>query len=469
MINTKVLQRSARALPPGPHGYPLVGILPQVLRNPLDTLTNAARQYGGVVHLGSYRPGRHVILISHPGPLKHVLQERYRSYERSFVEARTGLLLGKSLPLLKGESWFQRRRLLQPVFHTKHIAKFASTMTDKTAAMVEQWRAPATRGEVLDIAFEMSRITRDIIVKIMFGLDLAIDSDETTEIERSLRIAVAYTNYLTFTNPLPLWVPTPRNRAFRQALQTFDRIVYRIIDERRRSVVEQRDLMSLLLEAHDQDTGEGMSDQELRDEVITVFLTGHETTGNALAWTWYLLSLHPVVERRLHAEVDEVLDGRLPVIDDIPRLVYTRMVVMESLRLFPTAWLDSRALQSDEKDEIDGHMIDKKTLIFYSPYVTHRLPELWENPDAFDPERFAPEPMAKLPQFIYIPFGGGPRQCIGNNLALIESQLILATVAQRYSLRLVPGTRVEPQPTVALRPRNGLPMKLLIRGCGRSV
>jgi len=236
--------------------------------------------------------------------------------------------------------------------------------------------------------------------------------------------------------------------------------VYRIIDERRRSEVERPDLMSLLLNARDQDTGQGMSDRELRDEAMTAFLAGHETTANSLAWTWYLISLHPEVERRLHAEVDETLGGRLPTADDLSRLVYTRMVAMESLRLFPPAWLDSRALQSDEEDEIEGYAINKKALLFYSSYVTHRLPELWENPDAFDPERFTPERVAKLPQFTYIPFGGGPRQCIGNNLTLIEFQLILATVAQRYSLRLVPGIRIDPEPSMTLRPRHGLPMTL---------
>jgi cytochrome P450 len=462
MIDVKVHSRSVRALPPGPQRYPLIGVLPQLLRNPLETFTSAARKYGGVVRLGTYRPGGHVILISHPGPLKYVLQERHRAYERA--ADRFVRLIGYSLPTLTGESWLERRRLLQPVFHTKYLIQFASAMTDKATAMTEQWQGPAARGEALDIAVEMSKLTRDIIVRILFGLDLAIDSSETTALERSLTIAMTHVSLLNFVNPLPQWVPTPGNRAFEQALQTFNRVVYRIIDERRQNPVGQRDLMTLLLNARDQETGKGMNDQQLRDEVLTMFVAGHETTANTLAWTWYLLSLHPEVERRLHAEVDEVLGGRPPTMDDLPRLIYTRMVVMESMRLYPAGWLDTRSLQADEEDEIDGYTITRKSLLFYSPYVTHRLPELWENPDAFDPERFAPERVTKLPQFTYIPFGAGPRQCIGKNLAEMEAHLILATVAQHYRLQLVPGTRVELEPATTLRPRNGLPMIIRSRG-----
>jgi cytochrome P450 len=462
MIDVKVHSRSVRALPPGPQGYPLIGVLPKLLRDPLETFTSAARQYGGVVRLGTYRPGGHVILISHPDPLKYVLQERHRAYERA--ADRFVRLIGYSLPTLTGESWLERRRLLQPVFHTKYLIQFASAMTDKATVMTEQWQGPASRGEVLDIAVEMSKLTRDIIVRILFGLDLAIDSDETIALERSLTIAMTHVSLLNFLNPLPQWVPTPGNRAFEQALQTFNRVVYRIIDERRQNPVGQRDLMTLLLDARDQETGKGMTDQQLRDEVLTMFVAGHETTANTLAWTWYLLSLHPEVERRLHAEVDEVLGGCPPTMDDLPRLIYTRMVMMESMRLYPAGWLDTRSLQADEEDEIDGYTITRKSLIFYSPYVTHRLPELWENPDAFDPERFAPERVTKLPQFTYIPFGAGPRQCIGKNLAEMEAHLILATVAQHYRLQLVPGTRVGLEPATTLRPRNGLPMIIRSRG-----
>jgi len=427
-------------------------------------MTNAARQYGGVVYLGSYRPGRPVILISHPEPLKRVLLEKCHIYERGLGTARLVPFLGYSLVTLEGRPWLQRRRLLQPLFHNNYVARFASTMTSKTAAMLEQWQATATRGETLDTMAEVSKLTRDILIKTVFGMEMAIDNSETISLGRSLKIAMAHSNFLPFKNPFPLWAPTPHNRAFRHAIETLDRMVYRIIDERRQNPDGQSDLVALLLKARDADTGAGLDDRQLRDEVMTFFFAGSESTATTLAWTWYLLALHPEVERRVHAEVDEVLGGRLPTVDDLPRLVYTRMALMESMRLFPAGWLFSRSLRAGERDEIEGYVITEKALLFYSPYVTHRLPELWENPDAFDPERFTPERVAKRPRFAYIPFGDGPRQCIGNNLSQMEIHLILAMVAQRYRLRLAPGTRVEPEPTVALCPRNGLTMTLHARG-----
>lgn len=458
MLNAKAHKRPAPALPPGPRGYPVVGVLPQVLKNPLETLTSAARRYGGVVNLGSYRPGRRVILISRPEPLKYVLQERYRAYGR--VSSRFSHLLGRSMVTLSGESWLERRRLVQPVFHAKYLAGFASLITDKTSSLIEQWWPAAARGAEIDITVEMLKLARDIIVRILFGLDLSIAGSEEVELQKSLATSLSYVTFLSSVNPIPLWAPTPRNRAFRQAIRTFDRIVYRIIDERRRNPEGERDLMTLLLNARDQETGEGMTDRQLRDESLAMFIAGHETTAYALAWTWYLLSQHPEVERRLHAEVDDALGGRLPTVEDLPRLAYTRSVMMESMRLYPPGWLDSRSLITDEEDEIDGYVISRKSLVFYSPFVTHRLPDLWENPDAFDPERFTPDRIAKLPQFTYIPFGAGPRQCIGKHLAEMETCLTIALVAQRYCLRLAPGTRIDLEPLLTLRPRNGLPMTL---------
>jgi len=444
--------------PPGPAGYPLVGVLPQMLKNPLETLTGAARQYGGVVRLGGYRLGPQVVLISHPAGLKHILQEQYRNYGRGFNAASAGLLIGRGLPMNDGESWLQQRRLLQPVFQARHIAEFAPTMIGKTAVMLDAWQAPAAHGDTLDITAEISRLARDIIIKAMFGLDMVIDKAETVGIEHALRVALDYMSQLTVTPPLPLWVPTRRNRAFRRAIQTFDRPVYRIIGERRRSAFETNDLLGILLRACDPETGHGMSDQQLRDEVMTIFLAGHETTATALSWTCYLLSRHPDAEQRLHAEVDEVLGGRTPTVEDLHRLAYTRMVLSESLRFYPSGWLFSRSPLVD--DEIDGVTIPRGTLVLYSPYVTHRLPTLWENPERFIPERFMPERIAGLPRYAYIPFGAGPRQCIGNHFALMEAQLILVMIAQRYRLLLAPGARVEPQPALTLRPRYGLPMTL---------
>jgi cytochrome P450 len=451
-------QHSAHPLPPGPRGYPLIGVLPQVLSRPLETLTSAARQYGGVVRLGSYRPGGHVILISRPEPLKYVLQERHRAYNRA--SSRLVRLFGHNMVTLTGESWLERRRLAQPAFHAKYLNRFASVMTDKASSLTEQWRALATRSASIDIADEMSKLTRDIALRFLFGLDFDLNRDEAIAFDRSLKIVVSYLNFLALLNPLPPWAPTPRNRAFRQAIETIDQILYRVIDERHRTPAEERDLVTLLLEARDQETGEGMTDRQLRDEILGMFIGGYETTASALAWTWYLLASHPEVERRLHAEVDEALGGGLPTMEDLPGLAYTRGVMMESMRLYPPVWLFARSLVPDEEDEIEGYAIPRNSILFYSSYVTHRLPDLWENPDAFDPERFTPDRVAKLPQFTYIPFGAGPQQCIGKHFAEMELRLVLAVIAQRYRLRLAPGTRIEPELGGSLRPRNGLPMTL---------
>jgi cytochrome P450 len=429
-----------------------------MLKNPLKTLTSAARQYGGVVRLGGYRWGLQVVLISHPAGLKHILQEQYHNYGRGFNAASAGLLIGRGLPMNDGESWLQQRRLLQPVFQAKHVAEFAPTMIAKTTAMLDTWQAPATRGDTLDIMLEISKLTRDIIIKTMFGLDMVIGSAETVELGRALQVALDYLNQLAVTPPLPLWIPTRRNRAFQRAVQTFDRPVYRIIGARRRRAVETDDLLGILLRACDPETGQGMSNKQLRDEVMTVFLAGHETTATTLSWTCYLLSQNPDAEQRMHAEVDALLGGRAPTTEDLPMLPYTRMVLSESLRLYPAGWLFSRSPLAD--DEIDGYTIPKGTLVLYSPYVTHRLPMLWENPDTFMPERFAPERAARLPRYAYIPFGAGPRQCIGNHFSLMEAQLLLAMIAQRYRLQLAPGAHIEAQPALTLRPRHSLPMTI---------
>ncbi|MDP3767798.1 MAG: cytochrome P450, partial [Dehalococcoidia bacterium] len=248
--------------------------------------------------------------------------------------------------------------------------------------------------------------------------------------------------------------PTPTNLRFRRAMRTLDDIVYGMIEARRNNGADKDDLLSMLLEARDEETGEGMSDKQLRDEVFTMFTAGHETTAAALAWTWYLLSQHPEAEGRLHNELGSVLSGRTPGLDDLQRLPYTRMVIEETLRLYPPVWSIGR--MALREDTVLGYRIPAKGQVLLSSYVTHRHPEFWDEPERFDPERFAPERAASRPRYAYFPFGGGPRQCIGNEFAMMEAQLALATLAQRYRLRLVPGQVVEPEPAVTLRPRHGV-------------
>ncbi|MCC5670892.1 cytochrome P450 [Nostoc sp. CHAB 5784] len=257
---------------------------------------------------------------------------------------------------------------------------------------------------------------------------------------------------------LPLWVPTLKNRAFVQAMGTLDRIVYRIIRSRRESNNSPDDLLSMLMDAYDEESGQGMSDEQLRDEIMTIFTGGFETSAAVLAWTWYLLSLHPKVESRLQDELKSVLNERTPTLEDLPNLKYTRMVLEESMRLYPGAWVYTRT--NLQADEVGGYHIPANSVIMISPYVTHRLPAFWENPEDFDPERFTKEQAAARPRYAYYPFGGGPRQCIGEIFAMTEMQLIVAMVAQKYRLHLVPGHPVEEEPMFTLRPRHGILMTL---------
>jgi cytochrome P450 len=305
----------------------------------------------------------------------------------------------------------------------------------------------------------MMRLTQRTAGLAFFNLDL---NNEADTVGRTFTMLLALLLKYSFFPFPPLWVPTPRNRRLQAGLETLNKVVYGIIAERRKRAshpgMDTGDLLSMLLAARDEETGEGMSDQQLRDEVMTLLIAGYETTSVALSWTWYLLSQHPNVEQRLHAELDRVLGGQVPTVDSLDKLPYTRMVIQEAMRLYPPAFgLTRRAIA---EDEIGSYRIEANSIIFVSQYCTHRHPAFWEEPEVFDPERFTPERSAGRPRFAYFPFGGGPRQCIGNNFAIMEAQLVLATIAQRYYLRLVPGHPVEPQVLVTMRPRYGLPMTL---------
>jgi len=346
---------------------------------------------------------------------------------------------------------------MQPAFHRQRLADLVGLMGDLTGAMLERWQDVTARDRSLDIAAEMRRLTREIIVKTMFGVDIGID--EADAVSQAFATVTEYVTDQTTAVLLPPqhW-PTPRNRQIERAQRLIDEVVYRFIHERRRNTENSGDIISMLLSARDQETGEGMSDEQLRDEVRTIFFAGYDTTSNALAWTWYLLAQHPEIEQRMHQELTQVLGGRRPAFEDLPSLTYTRMVIQESMRLYPPGWMTSRTAVVD--DEIQGYHIPAGAKIVLSPYVTHRLPAFWEHPDIFDPERFTPERSAGRHRCAYIPFGVGPRLCIGSNLAMLEAPLIVAMVAQSFRLRMVSGHSVDLHPLITLQPRNGLPMRL---------
>lgn len=422
---------------PGPQEFP------DLWQNPLQTLVDAAREYGDVVCLDPHE--RRIYLLTHPDHVKHVLQDNYRNYRRDADSFK--LLAGNGLIVSEGDFWLRQRRLIQPAFHRQQIAALTATMTEVTAAMLERWQVAAEQGEPLDVLAEMMKLTLTIIVKTMFGGDV---TEEVEAAAHALDVGQAYLYQQGWDYAGELG--SSGEVEFRQAMDTLDRMVYRLIDQRRRSGEARPDLLSMLLQARDEETGEGMSEQQLRDEIVTIFGAGRDTTALGLAWTWYLLDQHPEVERRLRAEVSGALKGRSPTFADLPHLAYTRQVFEEALRLYPPGWMTARL--SLGEDEIGGYFIPANAEIFLSPYVTQRRPDLWEQPDRFDPERFAPERAAVRPRFAYFPFGGGPRVCIGNTFALVEAQLVLAMVTQAYQLRLFPGCQVEPEALITLRPKN---------------
>src|SRR6266699_5729559 len=286
----------------------------------------------------------------------------------------------------------------------------------------------------------MVRLTLRIASQALFNIDL---SDESCTVGQAVAtVNKLLSEYLYAPFP-PLSIPTPRSRRLQAARRALDQVVRDIITRRRQQNSDTGDLLSMLLFARDEETGQGMNDQQVRDEVMTLLIAGHETVSTALTWTWYLITKHSEVERHLHAELNRVLGGQIPTVDHLAKLPYTRMVLEETLRLYPPAWVFGRKAVAD--DEIGGYFIPANSMIVLSPYITHRHPAFWDNPEVFEPERFTPERSASRPHYTYFPFGGGPRVCIGNNFALMEMQLILATVAQRYKLRLVPGHTVEPE------------------------
>lgn len=444
--------RSQRA--PGPRYLTPFGFFIAARPDPVGYMAAAVRQFGDVVRIQAGPLRAH--LIAHPDHIKYVLQENNRNYVKGKLVEKSKMLIGDGLFTSEGDFWRRQRRLVQPAFHRQRIEGFATIMTDATATMLERWRAPAIAGQPVDVMAEMSALTLSIVGRALFSIDLAGDA---AEVGKAMLLALEHiTHQITHFLPLPLIVPTPRNLRFRRARRDLDRMVFGIIEQRRCAGTDGGDLLSMLLLARDAETGERMSDRQLRDEVMTFVLAGHETTAVTLAWAWHLLSMHPDVEKRLRTEVTEVLGNRTPTLKDLPDLGFTKRVVEETMRLFPAVSALSR--QTITADEIGGYRIPANSVLFMSPYVTQRHRAWWEQPQQFDPDRFTAERSATRPRFAYFPFGGGPRLCIGNEFAMMEAQLILAMVVQRYRLQPFPGHVVEPEVRVTLRPRNGVIMTL---------
>lgn len=439
--------------PPGPRGYPVLGMLPQLRSDPIRTFLDAANEYGDIVHLkaGPY----HGYLVSDPAHIKHVLQDNARNYHKSPLYDRLRDGIGNGLLTSEDSFWLRQRRLAQPAFHRQRLVGMTEAMVDCTQRMLERWDAIAMRSGTIDLVGEMMSLTQAIIVRTMFSTDLGPAADVVNRTWPIINQRIGETFWST---KLETELPLPANLRFRRALRELEDVVYSIIRERRQSSRDEPDLLSMFLSARDEETGESMSDKQLRDEVMTMLLAGHETTSLALSWTYYLLSAHPEVEERLADEVERVTGGSVPVYAHVEQLTFTRMVLEESMRLYPPAWGFSRLALGD--DRIADYPVAKGSIVFVIPFVVHRRPNLWPEPERFDPERFAPGRDAARHRFAYIPFGGGPRGCIGNHFAMLEAQLIVAAIAQRYRVQLTPGQTIRAEPLITLRPKPGIEARL---------
>ena len=387
-------------------------------------------------------------VLNKPEYIEHVLLTNQANYRKSpFLRNILGPLLGEGLLISEGEFWRRQRRIAAPAFHSKRVAGFVAAMASCTETMLGRWH---TTAEPFDIASEMMALTLNIIARTMFSRDV---SGDVEAVRRLTDIVVRLPPSLLDLFGFPQWLPRRRPAAYRRAIAEFEALVARFLAERADGV-DRGDLLSILLAVRDPETGQGMSAKQVRDEILTIFLAGHETTANTLSWTWYLVARHPEVESRLHEEVDRVLGGHLPSAADLADLKWTRMVIEEAMRLYPPAHTISRTAIGE--DRIGGVRVRPGALITMSPYLTHRNPKLWPEPERFDPERFAPQAAAQRHRFAYLPFGGGPRICIGNSFAMAEAQVIVAALAQRYRFRLAPGHTVEPIGLITLRPKNGI-------------
>jgi cytochrome P450 len=444
----------APVLPPGPKPGLLTTFIYRPGRDPLAFFTNLARTYGDVV---AYRMGgEQVFFVNDPQIIKDILVTNARHFMKGRGLQRTKPLLGEGLLTSEGAVHLRQRRLMQPAFHRDRIAGYGKVMVEYAEQLSRRgW----TDGATIDAAREMNRLTLSVVGKTLFDADVESQAAEVGEALTGV-LESFWTMMLPFAHVIER-LPLPQMRRARRSRAKLDAMIYRMIAERRASGRDHGDLLSMLLNAQDEDDGGVMTDRQVRDEAMTIFLAGHETTANALTWTWYLLSGAPDVEAKLHEEIDRALQGRLPAIEDLRSLPYTERVVTEAMRLFPPAWIIGRRATADVP--IASYVAPAGSICVMSQWVMHRDARYYTDPERFDPDRWTPEFRAALPKFAYFPFGGGPRQCIGESFAWMELILIVATIAQRWRLRLVPGHPVEPQALVTLRAKRGMKMNLELR------
>ncbi len=432
----------------------VLGLLPELSRDALGLLTRCTRDYGDLVHI---RLGlTPTVVVGHPDLVEEVLVTRNHDYRKSFSTRRLDTLLGNGLLLSEGDFWLRQRRLMQPAFHRERVAQMGETMVRSTHEVIDGWRD----GEVRAINEEMIEITLRIVARTLFGSEVGEDLARIRRSSPALNDHFRSRLY-SLLILLPDSVPTPGNVRYRAARRDLEQLVYRIVAERRASGDPGDDLLGMLLAARDE-TGHGMDDHQLRDEVMTLLLAGHDTTALALTWAWVLLAHHPAVACRLRTEIDTLLQQRPPSAADVPRLTCTSTVIAETLRLYPTAWAIGR--ESLRDTQIGGQRVARGTTVLIVPWAIHRDPRFYAAPEEFRPERWDDGLAERLPRYAYLPFGGGQRVCIGSSFAQLEAVLVLASVAQRFELELAdPSQPVQPWPVVTLRTREDVPMRIRCR------
>ncbi|WP_139557832.1 cytochrome P450 [Methylotetracoccus oryzae] len=447
---------SALLTAPSPPSLPLIGSLLEFRGNPFQNMLDWRVRYGDVI---AYRLGRRQFhMISHPALAEEVLitrqNEFIKMYERD-SPAGVALVLGQGLATSRGDLWKRQRRLMQPLFQRSRLPSFVPEINAAARRVAERWSSLAP-ASTIDVAHEMMRATLEIITRTMFSVSVL---DRVDTLSPALATVLRYSSeHLSNPFQLPLWLPTPANRAFRNSLALLDELIGTLIRERRAEGRRCDDLLGKLLHAVDTETGEAMDDRQIRDECLTIFIAGHETTAVALSWCWHLLGANREVRARLHAELDAVIGDRAPTLEDLPSLPWTRAVLEETMRLFPPAIGVVRKTVADT--QLGGYRIPGGTLVFVNIANIHRHPDFWEQPDHFRPERFLADSPAPGHRLAYMPFGAGPRVCLGNHFAMTEGALLLAALARQFRLDPVPGISVEPEIVLALRPKGGLGMRL---------